>query len=49
MAADADHGAPLWSFPTNAGWKASPMTYTFDRRQYVAVAAGSTIIAFALP
>ena len=30
-------------------WKASPMTYLFDNAQYVAVAAGSNIIAFGLP
>ena len=48
MAADAVTGAPLWSFPTNQNWKASPMTYTFDGKQYVAVAAGGTIIAFGL-
>jgi alcohol dehydrogenase (cytochrome c) len=46
MAADAASGKPLWSFQTNATWKASPMTYMFDGRQYVAVAAGSNIIAF---
>jgi alcohol dehydrogenase (cytochrome c) len=46
MAADAVTGKPLWSFPTNATWKASPMTYTFDGKQYIAVAAGSNIIAF---
>jgi len=49
MAADAATGKPLWSFPTNAGWKASPMTYAFDGRQFIAVAAGSSIIAFGLP
>jgi alcohol dehydrogenase (cytochrome c) len=48
MAADARDGKPLWSFPTNVLWKASPMTYMFDNTQYIAVAAGSTIIAFAL-
>ncbi len=48
MAADAVTGQPLWSFPTNQAWKASPMTYMFDGRQYVAVAAGSTILAFGL-
>jgi len=48
MAADAVTGAPLWSFPTNHTWKASPMTYMFDGTQYVAVEAGSTIIAFAV-
>ncbi len=49
MAADAATGKPLWHFQTNALWKASPMTYMFDNKQYVAVAAGSSVIAFALP
>ena len=48
MAADAVSGKPLWSFPTNQVWKASPMTYLFDGRQYVAIASGSNIIAFGL-
>jgi hypothetical protein len=29
-------------------WKASPMTYMFDGKQYVAVAAGSNVISFGL-
>ena len=40
MAVDAATGAPLWQFQTNALWKASPMTYVFDGRQHIAVAAG---------
>jgi alcohol dehydrogenase (cytochrome c) len=48
MAVDAASGQPLWSFQTNQTWKASPMTYMFDGQQYVGVAAGSNIIAFAL-
>ena len=48
MAADARTGRPLWSFPTNQLWKASPMTYLFDGTQYIGVAAGSTILAFAI-
>jgi alcohol dehydrogenase (cytochrome c) len=48
-AVDARNGALLWSFQANARWRASPMTYMFDGRQYVAVANGSTILAFALP
>jgi alcohol dehydrogenase (cytochrome c) len=48
-AADAATGKPLWAFPTNQVWKASPMTYMFDGRQYVAVASGPNIIGFALP
>jgi alcohol dehydrogenase (cytochrome c) len=49
MAVDASDGRVLWQFQTNAVWKASPMTYTFDNKQYVVVAAGQSIIAFALP
>jgi alcohol dehydrogenase (cytochrome c) len=48
MAVDAESGQVLWAFQTNQTWKASPMTYMFDGKQYVAVAAGSTILAFAL-
>jgi len=47
-AADAETGKRLWSFQTSQLWKASPMTYMFDNQQYVAVAAGSNIIAFGL-
>jgi alcohol dehydrogenase (cytochrome c) len=46
MAADAVTGKPLWKFLTNQTWKASPMTYMFDGQQYIAVAAGGSIIAF---
>ena len=48
MAADATTGKPLWSFQTNQMWKASPMTYQFDGKQYIAVAAGPNIIAFGI-
>ena len=48
-AIDARNGKPLWHFHTNQPWRASPMTYTVDGKQYVAVAAASTILAFALP
>jgi len=48
-AADAKSGKPLWNFHTNQSWHASPMTYAIDGKQYLAVAAGSNIIAFALP
>ena len=49
MAADAVSGKPLWSFQTNQTWKASPMTYAFDGRQYIAVASGPNIIALTIP
>ena len=49
MAADAATGKVLWEFPTNQTWKASPMTYVFDNKQYIAIAAGPSIVAFRLP
>jgi alcohol dehydrogenase (cytochrome c) len=48
MAVNAGNGKPLWQFQTNSVWKASPMTYMFDNEQYVAIAAGQEILAFAL-
>jgi len=48
MAADAVTGERLWSFPTNQVWRASPMTYLFDGRQYIAVLAGGNVLAFAI-
>jgi alcohol dehydrogenase (cytochrome c) len=47
-AVDAENGKPLWRFPTNNVFRASPMTYTFDGKQHVAIAAGANIISFAL-
>lgn len=49
MAADAATGKALWEFPTNQVWKASPMTYVFDNKQYVAIATVNGIVAFGLP
>jgi alcohol dehydrogenase (cytochrome c) len=49
VAVDAKNGKPLWHFNTGQPWKASPMTYTVDGRQYIGVAAGSIIMAFGLP
>jgi PQQ-dependent dehydrogenase (methanol/ethanol family) len=48
-ALDARSGKLLWYFHTNELWKASPMTYMAGGKQYVAVAAGSNILAFGLP
>jgi alcohol dehydrogenase (cytochrome c) len=48
MAVDAMDGRPLWQFQTSQFWNASPMTYIFDQKQYVAVASGSSILAFGL-
>jgi|HubBroStandDraft_6_1064221.scaffolds.fasta_scaffold87829_2 alcohol dehydrogenase (cytochrome c) len=48
-AVDAKTGQALWHFHTNVTWRASPMTYLVDGKQYVAIASGSNIIAFGLP
>jgi alcohol dehydrogenase (cytochrome c) len=48
MAADSATGKLLWHFQANHFWRASPMTYVFDGKQYVAVASGPNILAFAL-
>lgn len=48
-AVDATNGLRLWQFQTNQLWKASPMTYRFDGKQYVAIASGGNILTFSLP
>jgi len=49
VALNASTGALLWHFGMNAAWHASPMTYAVEGRQFIAIAAGSNIVAFALP
>jgi PQQ-dependent dehydrogenase (methanol/ethanol family) len=48
-AVDASTGKYVWHFETNHVFKASPMTYAIDGRQYVAIASGGNILSFALP
>jgi alcohol dehydrogenase (cytochrome c) len=47
-AADARTGKRLWQWPAELVWRSSPMTYTFDGKQYVAIATGSDIVSFGL-
>jgi alcohol dehydrogenase (cytochrome c) len=47
-AADAKTGKLLWQFETRQLWKASPMTYQFGGKQYIAIASGQNIIGFGL-
>ena len=49
VALNASTGAPVWQFQMNAPWHASPMTYAIDGKQFVAIAGGSNVVAFALP
>jgi PQQ-dependent dehydrogenase (methanol/ethanol family) len=48
-AVDAKTGKYLWHFEAGEPWKASPMTYMVNGRQYVAIASGANILSFALP
>lgn len=48
-ALDAKTGKALWHFNTGHNFGASPMSYAIQGKQYVAIAAGSDIFAFALP
>jgi alcohol dehydrogenase (cytochrome c) len=49
MALDAATGKILWHFQCGASVYSSPMSYAIDGKQYVAVAAGSTLFTFGLP
>jgi alcohol dehydrogenase (cytochrome c) len=49
IALDAQTGKPLWRFQTGGTIIAPPISYALNGRQYIAVAAGQTIIAFSLP
>ncbi len=47
-AVDGRTGARQWQFAANAVWRGSPMTYLTGGRQYVAIAGGGVVYAFAL-
>ncbi len=47
-AVDTRDGKLLWTFRANAHWKASPMTYSIDGQQFVAIAAGGDILTFSI-
>jgi alcohol dehydrogenase (cytochrome c) len=49
VALDAKTGAHLWHVQTGGSLAASPMSYAVDGRQFVAIAAGNMVYAFALP
>ena len=48
IAASAKDGKLLWHFNTGQSFKGGPMTYTVDGKQYIGVAAGKSVLAFAL-
>jgi len=47
-AVNAETGVTLWHFEAGDKWKASPMTYMVDGRQYIAIASGANVLVFAL-
>jgi alcohol dehydrogenase (cytochrome c) len=49
IAFDAGNGKVLWHFQTGSSLYASPVTYSLDGRQYVAIASGQALVTFALP
>jgi PQQ-dependent dehydrogenase (methanol/ethanol family) len=48
IAADERDGKTLWRVPMSATMKTSPITYTVDGQQFVALAVGSNIVSFSL-
>ena len=48
VALDARTGKPLWHFQTGGNIIAPPITYSLNGKQQVAIAAGTSIITFAL-
>lgn len=49
MAFEAATGKNMWHFQTGSAIYAAPVTYMLDGRQYVVLAAGTTLFSFALP
>ena len=46
---DAKTGRSLWRYNTGDLITASPLTYSVDGRQYLAIASGTNILTFGLP
>jgi alcohol dehydrogenase (cytochrome c) len=46
---DARTGKVLWRYQTGAPISAPPISYTLEGKQYIALAAGGAMLAFALP
>ena len=48
LALDAVTGKLLWRIQTGGAFWSNPMSYMHEGKQYIAVAAGSSLIAFSL-
>jgi alcohol dehydrogenase (cytochrome c) len=49
MALDAKTGKALWRFGAGANIPSSPMSYSVDGKQYVAISSANVLYSFALP
>jgi alcohol dehydrogenase (cytochrome c) len=49
FAVDAESGELLWRFQTGGAIYANPVTYLSEGKQFIAIAAGSALVTFALP
>ncbi|HEY4364618.1 MAG TPA: PQQ-dependent dehydrogenase, methanol/ethanol family [Bryobacteraceae bacterium] len=49
IALNARSGAALWHFSTGGTIATSPISYSVDGKQFVAISAGNTLYSFALP
>jgi alcohol dehydrogenase (cytochrome c) len=48
IALDAKSGKYLWHYQTGGNHQASPISYSIDGKQYIALAAGNVVFSFAL-
>jgi PQQ-dependent dehydrogenase (methanol/ethanol family) len=49
IAVDSETGKDLWHFQTSGNIANSPMSYSVDGKQYIAIGAGNALYSFALP
>ncbi len=49
IALDAISGKILWHYQTGASMRSSPMSYSVDGKQFIAIANDSTLLTFSLP
>ena len=43
-----DQGKELWSYQTGSGIVGSPMSFSIDGKQYIAISAGNSLFVFGL-
>jgi alcohol dehydrogenase (cytochrome c) len=49
LALDAATGATLWHFYAGSNIPSSPISYSIDGKQYIAVSSANVLYSFALP